>query len=185
MQVWRLFVVYNRNWYVIILPVLVLLVNAGKLNRILIYPPFTVAERIYSRRLLHHMDIRGSPSWQQYLRIFAHLRHNFLRFYHGYQCRLHGYVLVICLAQLSPVNPPTLAAIAYRIYATRRGLGMGMPNTLMPVTIAIVESGALYAVAVLSLLIAYLAHTDGQYAALDAVSPLIVRISNVGRSAEF
>ena len=38
-QVWRLFVVYNRNWYVVVLPVLVLLVNAGKLNYIQIYLP--------------------------------------------------------------------------------------------------------------------------------------------------
>ena len=47
----------------------------------------------------------------------------------------------------------------------------------------IVESGALYAVSVLSLLIAYLAKSNGQYAALDAVTPLVVRVKTVKRSS--
>jgi len=61
--------------------------------------------------------------------------------------------------------------IAWRIYATRRGLNT--TKTLLPVTIAIVESGALYASSVMSLLVAFLSGSNGQYPALDVVTPLV------------
>jgi len=69
------------------------------------------------------------------------------------------------------VNSACTVAIAYRIYSTRRKLPV--TRHLLPVFIVIIESGALYAASVLSLLIAYLAKSNGQYVAVDAVTPLV------------
>ena len=44
----------------------------------------------------------------------------------------------------------------------------------MPVIMALVESGALHATAWLALLITYLSGSNGQYAALDVITPLVV-----------
>ena len=44
----------------------------------------------------------------------------------------------------------------------------------MPVVMALVESGALHASAWLALLITYLTGSNGQYAALDVITPLVV-----------
>jgi hypothetical protein len=44
----------------------------------------------------------------------------------------------------------------------------------LPILIVIVESGAIYATGVLSILLAYLSGSNGQYAVLDAVSPIMV-----------
>lgn len=43
----------------------------------------------------------------------------------------------------------------------------------LPILIVIVESGAIYATGVLSILMAYLSGSNGQYAVLDAVSPVM------------
>lgn len=65
------------------------------------------------------------------------------------------------------------AAIAWRIYRTRSPL---IKRTrLTPVLLAFVESGALYASSVLAVMIAYASGSNGQYAALDVVIPLVVR----------
>ncbi|KAF9441585.1 hypothetical protein P691DRAFT_779751 [Macrolepiota fuliginosa MF-IS2] len=46
-------------------------------------------------------------------------------------------------------------------------------RTLFPVVAVIIESGAIYTTSVLGLLIAYLNNSNGQYAALDLVTPLV------------
>lgn len=43
----------------------------------------------------------------------------------------------------------------------------------LPILIVIVESGAIYATGVLSILLAYLSGSNGQYTVLDAVSPIM------------
>ena len=45
---------------------------------------------------------------------------------------------------------------------------------LMPVIMALVESGGLHATAWLALLITYLSGSNGQYPALDVITPLVV-----------
>jgi len=44
----------------------------------------------------------------------------------------------------------------------------------MPVLMAVVESGGLYASALLALLITYLSGSNGQFPALDVVTPITV-----------
>ena len=58
-----------------------------------------------------------------------------------------------------------------------RSVGPRHPGSrvLMPVVMALVESGALHATAWLALLITYLTDSNGQYAALDVITPLVVR----------
>jgi hypothetical protein len=46
----------------------------------------------------------------------------------------------------------------------------------LPILIVIIESGAIYATGVLSILLAYLSGSNGQYAVLDAVSPIMVSL---------
>ncbi|KAG2354428.1 hypothetical protein BDR07DRAFT_1306176, partial [Suillus spraguei] len=62
--------------------------------------------------------------------------------------------------------------IAWRIYRTRRFMSDGFAMYL-PILIVIVESGAIYATGVLSILLAYLSGSNGQYTVLDAVSPIM------------
>ncbi|KAJ8701913.1 hypothetical protein PTI98_000666 [Pleurotus ostreatus] len=69
------------------------------------------------------------------------------------------------------INITCTTAIAWRIYRTRSPL---IKRTrLTPVLLAFVESGALYASSVLALMIAYASGSNGQYAALDVVTPLV------------
>ncbi|KAG1733284.1 hypothetical protein EDB19DRAFT_1731199 [Suillus lakei] len=62
--------------------------------------------------------------------------------------------------------------IAWRIYYTRRFMSDGF-GVYLPILIVMVESGALYATGVLSILLTYLSGSNGQYTVLDAVSPLM------------
>jgi hypothetical protein len=62
--------------------------------------------------------------------------------------------------------------IAWRIYHTRRFISDGF-TFYLPILIVIVESGAIYATGVLSILLAYLSGSNGQYTVLDAVSPIM------------
>ncbi|KAH7912514.1 hypothetical protein BJ138DRAFT_1171904 [Hygrophoropsis aurantiaca] len=75
------------------------------------------------------------------------------------------FVLTMC------INVICTASIAWRIYSARRFIG-GI-NTLLPVVIVTVESGALYACGVLAQLTSYLSGSNGQYPALDALTPLV------------
>ncbi|KAL4255441.1 hypothetical protein AB1N83_012662 [Pleurotus pulmonarius] len=69
------------------------------------------------------------------------------------------------------INITCTTAIAWRIYRTRSPL---IKRTrLTPVLLAFVESGALYASSLLALMIAYASDSNGQYAVLDAVTPLV------------
>ncbi|THH14652.1 hypothetical protein EW146_g5706 [Bondarzewia mesenterica] len=63
------------------------------------------------------------------------------------------------------------ALIAWRIYQTgkfRAGL-----SSMMPVIIVLIESGALYTSSVIAMLCTYLAGSNGQYPALDLITPLV------------
>ncbi|KAI0317719.1 hypothetical protein OF83DRAFT_1083428 [Amylostereum chailletii] len=66
------------------------------------------------------------------------------------------------------INVSCTVAIAVRIYSLR----LKGHRSLIPTIVVIVESGALYAGGVLGLLIAYLSGTNGQYPALDIITPL-------------
>jgi len=69
---------------------------------------------------------------------------------------------------------PTVAILT-RIYLTSRVVSSF--QRMLPVIIAIVESGALYAANMLAVLVLYLCESNGQYPALDIVTPLVVRPS--------
>jgi len=75
------------------------------------------------------------------------------------------FVLTMC------INVSCTAAISWRIYSTGRLTNAS--RSLLPVMIIIVESGALYTSGVLGLLIAFLTGSNGQYPALDVVTPLV------------
>ena len=46
---------------------------------------------------------------------------------------------------------------------------------MLPIIMAIIESGALYSINMLAVLVLYLCKSNGQYTALDIVTPLVVR----------
>lgn len=77
----------------------------------------------------------------------------------------------LCLAFLSLL----LAAIVAKIWITRRSAASASVS-LFPVIAVIVESGAIYTSSVLGLLVAFLCGSNGQYAALDIMTPLVVSI---------
>lgn len=61
--------------------------------------------------------------------------------------------------------------ITWRIYSTGR-LHPGFGN-LMPVIVVLVESGAIYTSNIIAFLCAFLSHSNGQYAALDLITPVV------------
>ncbi|KIK39533.1 hypothetical protein CY34DRAFT_327019 [Suillus luteus UH-Slu-Lm8-n1] len=63
-------------------------------------------------------------------------------------------------------------SIAWRIYRTRHFTSDGFA-AFLPIFIVVVESGAIYATGVLSILLTYLSGSNGQYTVLDAVSPIM------------
>ncbi|ETW86388.1 hypothetical protein HETIRDRAFT_230432, partial [Heterobasidion irregulare TC 32-1] len=65
----------------------------------------------------------------------------------------------------------SLCAICWRIYQPSREWG-GV-RTLLPVLMAIIESGALYTAGVLTTLILFLIESNAQFAALDLLMPLV------------
>lgn len=74
-------------------------------------------------------------------------------------------------------KPTHSAFIVYRIWTSTRSLGPSHKGShgVMPMVMAIIESGGIYASALLALLATYLSGSNGQYVALDAVTPIIVR----------
>ncbi|KAG1859212.1 hypothetical protein F4604DRAFT_1792921 [Suillus subluteus] len=83
----------------------------------------------------------------------------------------HSYITTFfTLTMITSVTCTTL--IAWRIYRTRRFMSDGFA-VYLPILIVIVESGAIYATGVLSILLAYLSGSNGQYTVLDAVSPIM------------
>ena len=66
----------------------------------------------------------------------------------------------------------TLGAICWCIYQPSREWG-GV-RTLLPVLMAIIESGALYTAGVLTTLILFLIESNAQFSALDLLMPLVV-----------
>jgi len=63
-------------------------------------------------------------------------------------------------------------AIAWRIFLTVRK-PLGTSTSLWPIIFAIIESSALYALGVIAALVSFLSKTNGQYAAVDAIVPLV------------
>lgn len=73
------------------------------------------------------------------------------------------------------INIYCTAMISWRIYSTgrfRSGMGLRM-GSLLPVMIVIIESGALYTSGIIAFLCTYLAGSNGQYPALDLITPLV------------
>jgi len=71
------------------------------------------------------------------------------------------------------VNMSCSAAIAFKIWLSRRSAPITSGISLVPIIAVIIESGAIYSTSILSTLIAYLSGSNGQYAALDLVTPLV------------
>ena len=165
---------YNRNLYIVIVPILALIVNACECIHLVHCASHQL--KCTSHRMVYHMVVFAGLSHRQHLRILDQLYHSLLFSHNCHKCCLYQYVLIADRAKMAALISLSIVAIAYRIYAPSRGLGPGMPSTLLPVTIAIIESGALYTVAMLSLLLAYVTHSNGKYTALDCVAPLIVCI---------
>ena len=69
-------------------------------------------------------------------------------------------------------NYPQTAAIAWRIFLV--GKTLGRSASLWPIIFVIIESSALYALGVIAALVSFLSNTNGQYAAVDAIVPLVV-----------
>ncbi|KAJ3565214.1 hypothetical protein NP233_g7782 [Leucocoprinus birnbaumii] len=69
------------------------------------------------------------------------------------------------------VNISCSAAVVYRIW--RSSKGMQDLRKVFPILGAIIQSGALYASAILAVLISYLVKSNGVYAALDIIVPLV------------
>ncbi|KAL0945761.1 hypothetical protein HGRIS_012050 [Hohenbuehelia grisea] len=83
-----------------------------------------------------------------------------------------GRVLILSFCSLTmSTNIFCTGAIVWRIYWTRRAT-VSTQHSLFYVVMAVVESGAIYTLGVLSSLIAYVAGSNGQYVALDIVTPL-------------
>ncbi|TFY71780.1 hypothetical protein EVG20_g1234 [Dentipellis fragilis] len=70
------------------------------------------------------------------------------------------------------INILCTCAILWRMYVTS-GFAMGSSSLLWPVVVAVIETGAVYSLAILSVLIAYLKKSNGQYPARDIVQPLV------------
>ncbi|KAI0318591.1 hypothetical protein OF83DRAFT_934320 [Amylostereum chailletii] len=77
------------------------------------------------------------------------------------------FVLTFC------INIICTAAIVFRILFSVRGMITSGRGNVVPAMVVIVESGALYAGSVLALLVSYLAGSNGQFPALDVVTPLV------------
>ncbi|KAI0314187.1 hypothetical protein OF83DRAFT_1137930, partial [Amylostereum chailletii] len=77
------------------------------------------------------------------------------------------FVLTMC------INVLCTTAIACRIISSLRVTDTLDMGSLVPALVVMVESGALYAGAVLALLIAYLSGSNGQFAAIDLITPLV------------
>ena len=57
----------------------------------------------------------------------------------------------------------------------RKTRPMRRTGAVMPVLVAIVDTAALYTAGYLGLLVSFLSGSDGQFAAVDVIMPLIVR----------
>ncbi|KAG0706626.1 hypothetical protein DFH29DRAFT_134810 [Suillus ampliporus] len=62
--------------------------------------------------------------------------------------------------------------IAWRIYHTRHSMPGGLA-ALLPVFVVVVESGALYAMSVLGLLLAFVIGSHGEYVMVDVITPTV------------
>ncbi|OAX35343.1 hypothetical protein K503DRAFT_659978, partial [Rhizopogon vinicolor AM-OR11-026] len=76
------------------------------------------------------------------------------------------YVLTMAISNTCTIS------ITCRIYRTRRFM-LGGLATLLPIFIVIVESGALYALSVIALLVTLVDGSNGQYVMLDIVVPIM------------
>jgi hypothetical protein len=85
---------------------------------------------------------------------------------------------LVCTIPCSFSAAPTLisnltALIVFRIwFTTKKVARFSSQQTLLPVVIVVVESGAIYSISCITLLTVYLLDSNAQYPALDGVSPL-------------
>ncbi|KXN82191.1 hypothetical protein AN958_02936 [Leucoagaricus sp. SymC.cos] len=70
------------------------------------------------------------------------------------------------------LNVCCTSAIVIKIWLTRRQAASAS-RSLFPVIAVVIESGAIYTSSVLGLLIAYLSDSNGQFSALDLITPLV------------
>ena len=138
---------------------------------------------LFSLRLCRLLVSIQSFSWINNLRYFyEEVDHILFCTY-----TVHEYLLYWCVGFFNVLTSTLFyvifrsGLIAYRIWASihslapRKNGGRG----LMPVLMAVVESGGLYASALLALLTTYLSGSNGQFAALDVVTPIVVCYSCV------
>ncbi|KAA1477169.1 hypothetical protein DENSPDRAFT_756965, partial [Dentipellis sp. KUC8613] len=76
-----------------------------------------------------------------------------------------GAVLMMC------TNVYCTAAICFKIY--KSGHYQASFSNLLPVLVVIVETGSIYTAALLAFLGTYLSGSNGQYVALDLITPLV------------
>ena len=82
-----------------------------------------------------------------------------------------------CFSSLSTTTSSTdmhdlTGLIAWRIYNT--GRFRPSAGNMMPIIVVLIESGALYTSSVIAMLCSYLSGSNGQYPALDLITPLVV-----------
>lgn len=75
---------------------------------------------------------------------------------------------------LDVANDLSTGAMAWKIISTTRPLKR--TGSIAPVLVAIVDTAAMYTIGYTGLLISFLVGSDGQFAAVDALIPLIVSI---------
>lgn len=73
-----------------------------------------------------------------------------------------------------PLTYVIIGAISTRIYLAWKSQSRGNARLYRRIVFAIVESSALYALGVLAALVSFVSGTNGQYAAVDAIIPLVV-----------
>lgn len=69
-----------------------------------------------------------------------------------------------------------LGGIAWKIYSLTHTAGGAPQRSRWPIILAMVESGALYSIGLVALMVAYLSGSSGYLCVFDSLTPLIVSI---------
>ncbi|OJA13664.1 hypothetical protein AZE42_10221 [Rhizopogon vesiculosus] len=146
---WRCYVIFNRSLLIAIPGCVILLTNGGELlemHSVSLNPRDPAAIGcfiVWSLSQIHSGSFAPATLW---MNLF--------------------YVLTMAISNTCTIS------IACRIYRTRRFM-LGGLATLLPIFIVIVESGALYALSVIALLVTLVDGSNGQYVMLDIVVPIM------------
>ena len=125
-----------------------------------------------SHRLLRVLELLSSYARVDYIRNGSCLGHAVLRFDHVYQSIQYRCVTV--MMREPALIESSVVAIAWRIIFSMRSSAQVGAGSLLPTLVVIVESGALYAGAVLGVLVAYLCNSNGEHPAVNLITPLVV-----------